>query len=277
MSRTRGQRVIAALVVLTALSGGALALTPPAVYYLQRAQYHSGMERVHTARADELGRKLAQDPGNDFLEFVEHQESQIATDHAYLSGLYRRAALDDHQTLPPELPLPFPWDRQRDREVLEAVLLEELGDPSPESARAGNRRIERIVVHDSASSSPFAEDWTIDEVAAEHGFPGGLEADVTRRNRKAGESLAELNLHHDRIIVADLTRIHSYTDAVEKYPSAEIFVRVGLPGYSRDGRHAVVALSRYVLLGPHPFEAIFGLSKTDSQWRVVWTERLVRE
>ncbi len=277
MSRTRGQPVIATLVVLTALCGGALALTPPAVYYLQRAQYHSVMERVHAARAEELRRKLAQDPGNEWLEFVEHQESQIATDHAYVSGLYRRAALEDYQTLSPELPLPYPWDRQRDREVLEAVFLKELGDPSAENAQAGNPRIERIVVHDSASSSPFAEEWAIDEVAAEHGFPGGLEADLMRRNRKAGESLAELNLHHDRIIVADLSPIDTYTDAVQKYPSAEIFVRVGLPGYSRDGRHAVVALSRYVLLGPHPSEAIFGLSKTGSRWRVVWTERLVRE
>ncbi len=205
MSRTRGQRVIAALVVLTALCGGALALTPPAVYYLQRAQYHAVMERVHAARAEELRRRLAQDPGKDYLEFVEHQESQIAADHAYLSSLYRRAALDDYQTLPLELPLPYPWDRQRDREVLEAVLFKMLGDPSPENDRAGNPRIERIVVHDSGSNSPFAEqEWAIDKVAAKHGFPAGLEADLMRRNRKAGESLAELNLRHDRIIVADL-------------------------------------------------------------------------
>ena len=123
MSRIREQRVIAAVVMLTALSGGAIALVPPTVYYLQRAQYHSGMERVHAARAEELRRKLTQGPGNDFLEFVEREESQIAAEHAYLSGLYRRAALDDCQTLPPKLPLPYPWDRQRDREVLEAVLL----------------------------------------------------------------------------------------------------------------------------------------------------------
>ena len=93
-------------------------------------------------------------------------------------------------------------------------------------------------------------------------------ADLKRRNRKACESVADLRLDRQRIVVDNLQELH--TDAIAKYPEAEAFGKATLPGYSSDGKLALVLVQDF--LNPHGSSgAVCVLLNSGARWRVVWS------
>src|SRR5688500_7844698 len=54
-------------------------------------------------------------------EDTANSESNEAERHAQLRGIYGRLASHPGEAPPPDLPMTYPWDRERDRDVLEAV------------------------------------------------------------------------------------------------------------------------------------------------------------
>jgi hypothetical protein len=101
--------------------------------------------------------------------------------------------------------------------------------------------------------------------------PDDTLTDLRRRNMGLA-SLSSCMFSARGLIVADLTEIFKsdYTDeALEwKYPDAIAYVRVWLPGYSEDGRTAVVRF----MFGPEPHGATgsYMLVKEGDGWKVKW-------
>ena len=102
--------------------------------------------------------RLLKDPGNELLEDQQQEQVVLASDHARLERQYRRVAFFFWQNVPRDLPLPYRWNQERDRKVLEAALLQELDD-----AYTGNRQrdhgppLKLVVVDRCASLQPDDE------------------------------------------------------------------------------------------------------------------------
>lgn len=274
--KRRRRRLAIALAVLTALGTPAAVLLPRTVYYLRRSADHARSERAHRAQALELCRRLLQDPDDEFVDFLKTEETRMASDHAWLKDQYSHAAPRFWERAPRDVPLPYRWDRQRDRRVLEAVLLPESDESNSSDDRAGEApSVKRVVVDQFASTGPFDvfEIEAITSILAEKGFPAEPAADLQRRNQRAGEPLSELNLDRNRIVLDDFWQLRS--DLHSKYSMDTRLVKVTLPGYSRDGTLAVVALQFYDY--PHRAGAVLVVRNSEGRWRIVASESFFGE
>jgi len=266
----RRRNLLIALGVLSLLMPGVVWLAPRTIYYLKRADYHARMEAFHRAKREEIRLRLLQDPRDEILEDREADEAEIASDHARLKRQYRRAAFFFWHRVPRDLPLPYPWNQERDRKVLEAALLQELDESYTDNRQRDHEPPLELVVVDQCASLEPEDVWGVGELLSEQGFPTEMVGDLERRNRQACESLAELQLDRRRIVVDDLRELHS--DAIAKYPDAEAFGKVTLPGYSRDRKLALVLVQDF--LNPHGSSgAVCVLVNSGARWRVLWSYR----
>jgi hypothetical protein len=174
-------------------------------------------------------------------------------------------------------------DQIRDREVLEAALLDLLDPHVPENRDfVRNRRAPRQVVLNlrsyslgSGSSSP----GDLDDEEQERRLTGELGGDWRRRNSGGTASLGGYGPWDRRIVLDDIDRLVGASDGQfdfagrfwAKYPGSRGYVYAYRPGYSADGRTAVVLFS--VGPSPHGMTWLFLMDRTPGGWRVKWRRR----
>jgi hypothetical protein len=198
--------------------------------------------------------------------------------HAELRRLYERLASHPWETPPADLPMPFPWDRDRDLQVIEAAL-DDVTDPrNPESAIGypANSGLGSEVVlgemtypDDSKDREPLVE-------GQGQNAEDEARSDLIRRNRGGGLPLDELGQGWRRPIrLDDLERLFERgIEAGEPFwdyfhqchPKACTWLEVSMPGYSRDGRTSIV---RFVRSSYHCAFWTYVLEKTGMAWKVV--------
>lgn len=104
--------------------------------------------------------------------------------------------------------------------------------------------------------------------------PPDISADLRRRNHEEPFSLSGFKPNDPDIIVKDWSSLNRH-DAEKKYPDARCFIETWLPGYSKDGKTAVVRL----WFGPtaHGATATYLLVKQDGRWTVKWRKTVYYE
>ena len=95
-----------------------------------------------------------------------------------------------------------------------------------------------------------------------------IRVDLWRRNPKEPVSLAEFKPSSPLILLADLRGLRGFDGFSTKYPDARGYVVTWLPGFSKDGRAAVLRAS----FGPtaHGATLTYMLVKKGEHWEVVW-------
>jgi hypothetical protein len=197
------------------------------------------------------------------LAHAAEEEEKKATEHLQLSRRYRRAACRFWSCSQHDLPLPYPWNKERDRRVLEAVLLgmrERL--LSAPKANAENDHRGRAIHVDEATSIEMFENWYHAGALQPEGLPIDVAADLQRRNAEGEVALAELGLQSPGVVVRDLDEPQSDLDPV----TALGWIYVSLPGYSRDGRLALVAVRN--AFAQHPSGRVYALRLDNHGWRI---------
>ncbi len=253
----------------------ATTVLPRVCYYLQRARFHAQIEMTHLSKVREVEMKLTDGgPVNkDLLSSLAEEEGQLASHHARLREKYRRVAFRCWERPPTDLPLPYPWDREQDRRVLETVLLRVIHDTTSSQTEDDRRPLNpMVVVDDTTTIGPF-EDWYDPHVVPGTVLPIQAASDLQRRNTEGPVSLSEIKPRNPQIVVDDLHRLG--LNALEKYPDAVTFVKVSLPGYSADGQTALVAVS--IAFDQHGSGEVFALVRSNGQWQVAGSDLHVRE
>jgi len=177
--------------------------------------------------------------------------------------------------------LPHPDDR--DRQVIESVLLHLLANPEFKmSGIATNTQV--IVLHvrtpgKTGSITPDQIHADLDDRA----LPNGVESDMRKRNTPATSlpgsfdsvSVFYTNLTFvPKIVVADISGLRSerfsFGAFEQAYPAARGWVEAYLPGYSKDGIHALVRAE----IGPSPHGAVVTalLTRKKDKWIVKWSK-----
>jgi hypothetical protein len=219
----------------------------------------------------------------DGEEFVLHESE----DHAALRRTYERLASHPWERPPADLPIPFPWDRNRDREVIEAAL-EDLMDPrNPENAITSsvNGPIGSEIVLNELTWRwsvflPREPRWEgLDGTVVDEAF-----SDLLRRNGGGAFPLSELALRGrwpiqyddlNRLYIAAVDHEEPFWDYFHRcHPNARGCLWAILPGYSKDGRTAVVGFA-----APHPHGEYwtYTMHKTTKGWEITRREHDVRE
>jgi len=169
----------------------------------------------------------------------------------------------------------------RDRQVLEAVLLRLLADPDFDMTRTSTNGA-LIVLHTcTPEKTGFLMSHQIHSDIGSHTLPSDAEGDLRRRNTPPNakpdtyDSITAFytNLTFKaQIVLADLTDRtagrQSYGAFEKAHPNARGFARAYLPGYSKDGTRAVVRAG----VGPSPHGAMVTalLEKVGDNWIVKW-------
>ena len=101
--------------------------------------------------------------------------------------------------------------------------------------------------------------------------PPDISADLRRRNQNESLSLSNFKPKNPNILVEDMSdnnRRRQSTEFGKRFPGAKGYVKVWLPGYSKDGKTAVVRM----WIGPtvHGATATYLLVKQDGRWSVKW-------
>jgi len=170
---------------------------------------------------------------------------------------------------PPDAP-----GRSTDFELIELVLVDLIDFKEFHSLTGRDGKKSQIVLSDQTigSSGFLSDDQLSSESYPEKDklVPPDIGADLRRRNPKEPISLSAFNPKNPNIIVEDLSDIDGKDDAAfeKKHPDARGYVEAWMPGYSEDGRTAVVR----VLFGPtpHAATATYMLVKQDGRWKVKW-------
>jgi hypothetical protein len=201
-------------------------------------------------------------------------EERLASDHAHLKIRYRQAACKFWQCPAQDLPLPYRWDKDRDRRVLEAVLVSLIEEKKASHKGSVDRLalFPRVVVDKSTAIDEF-ENWYKGDIIPGEGLPIDVAADLQRRNAEIAVPLAEFKFSNRQIVFDDLQMLRSA--ALDRYPEGVAFVRVSLPGYSRDGKIALVAVRD--ILAEHPTGRVLALLMTGGTWRVSGSDYLAGE
>jgi hypothetical protein len=99
-------------------------------------------------------------------------------------------------------------------------------------------------------------------------IPADIRADLQRRNPKEPISLAAFKPSSPSILLAELRGLRRLDGFSAKYPDARGYVVTWLPGFSKDGRAAVLRAS----FGPtaHGATVTYMLVKKSEHWEVVW-------
>lgn len=162
----------------------------------------------------------------------------------------------------------------RDCEVLEAVVTHLLADE--ELARqqqlvAGTSRI--VLQPSTPGPSSFLSDPQLDSEGFggnERLLPRDLRSDLRKRNGQGRYGLQSLAARTSgRILIDDVSDWLSASEFRARHPQARAYVEPWLPGYSSDGKTAVVRM----WIGP-PREkasiATYFLARESNGWRIRW-------
>jgi hypothetical protein len=137
----------------------------------------------------------------------------------------------------------------------------------------GSENKAQIVLNEKTNGSGgFDDDQLNSEFgsAKEGGIPVPICADLRRRNSAEPLSLSGFKPKNSKILVEELPDItqRGQFNFERKYPQANTYVEAWLPGYSKDGKTAVVR----VRFGPSPHEgtATYLLENREGRWKVKW-------
>ena len=177
------------------------------------------------------------------------------------------------------LPQDEAGEKRRDYAVLEAALNDLCRPKNPEH----KHRIQNVgpgkevVINERTCVARGFEDRWFDlghenrniDGDDSRSIPLDVQVDFKRRSKSPARSLADLKPANPNIIVHDLDRIldEDLNATRRKYPNAWDHVWVYLPGYSKDGRSAIVV---FELRGGHGGNWVYMLGKAERRWNVVW-------
>jgi hypothetical protein len=152
-----------------------------------------------------------------------------------------------------------------DLEILEVVLLDLIGNKEfrPLTGHDG-KKTQIVLVDETVGPSGFVSDDQLDSL--KWFIREEIRADLRQRNPKTLISLADFVPTSDKILVEDLKGLDVGTDFKKKYPDARGHVKAWLPGYSEDGKEAVVML--FCGPTPHGATATYMLVNKDGPWKV---------
>jgi hypothetical protein len=171
-------------------------------------------------------------------------------------------------------------EKRRDYAVLEATLNDLASPKNPEYKyhieNVGPGR--EIVIDDKTCEYDLFidladENRNIDGTDKRR-IPADLQEDFKRRNKGPARSLADFKPANPNILVRDLDKEFKDSDLfarafLKKYPTAWGYVWAYPPGYSRDGKAAIVVFEG----GPngiHGLTWVYVLSKKGKRWEVQW-------
>ena len=169
---------------------------------------------------------------------------------------------------------------QRDRDVLQAVLLRLLTDSEFNMTRASSNAAVIVLHSRTSQKTGFLQTHQMRSDIGKHTLPKEAEKDLQERNSPRNprpDTYDAINSSFanfpfaTNILVADLTgKMGSllYREFRKAYPNACGWVEAYLPGYSKDGRTAVVR----ALVGPwtHAASVTAVLEKSGEKWNVKW-------
>jgi hypothetical protein len=282
MSLLRTKRSVRLVILCTGIGAVvlvcAIAVVPKTSYYLQRARSHEASEQMHESKAREYWREIqgpdysALSANRAFSDLAE-QEDKAASRHARLRQDYRRAAFQFWSCQSDSLPLPYPWDLDRDRQVMEAVFAHIIEDASRRRTTNGDPSIPAplVLFLGQFTSIEMFEDWYVEDILQPEGLPIEVAADLQRRNAEGEVPLAEIRLRTRQVAVRDLEELRRINDPDD----ALAWIRVSLPGYSHDGKIALVAVTN--AFTDHPSGEVYALRLSGHEWRVVGTYAISRE
>ena len=170
---------------------------------------------------------------------------------------------------------------ERDRQVLEALLLHLLADPKFDMTRVPTNGAAIVLHVRTPEKTGFLQSHQMKSDIGGHSLPGDAERDLRHRNSQPDAkpdtyeavvaSFTNLTFGAG-IVVADLTDKWGgrrfYRAFEEAHPKARGWVQAYLPGYSNDGARAVVRAG----VGPSAHGAIVTalLEKSGDRWLVKW-------
>jgi hypothetical protein len=175
-------------------------------------------------------------------------------------------------------------ERARDYEILEAALEDIIDPENPEYDVSARSEIQgKVLVLDSKSFTSMRDIYLPQDDLNEHviqkdgqSVPEEIGADLRRRNSGESASFSDFKPRDRRILVrdldeevGDLSEFRAREAFWTKYPDPIGYVRAYLPGYSRDGKTAVVVMDD----GPsylHPRAWTFFLERLGGRWKVKW-------
>jgi hypothetical protein len=235
-------------------------------HYRTQAEYQARLE-ARRRREAEKSREFLSDGSSSDRE---------ADSHAALRRRYERLAARPWETAPPGLLMPYPWDRDRDRDALEMVLADLLDPMNPEGV---NFRAPRAGIAPQIVLSDASEQWykvsAPDEEDRAWGLTDELWQDLQRRNAGGPFSIGELKLRRGDIHFGDIeTLLDEATDRdlvlldylEKRYPGVVNVLTASLPGYSRDGTRAVVVIFGYTFEGSYGW--IYLLTRSRAEWAI---------
>ncbi len=130
-----------------------------------------------------------------------------------------------------------------------------------------------LIIVDEVTTIGEFEDWYDGTILKTDMLPIDVAADLQRRNTEGPVPVAEFQFRSRQIVIDDLDELRS--DAEDKYPGGVAFVRVSLPGYSRDGKIALVGVTN--ALSNHPLGSIFALMFSAGEWKVAGEDSFMGE
>jgi hypothetical protein len=169
----------------------------------------------------------------------------------------------------------------RDRQVLESLLLHLLADTEFDMARVSTNGATIILHASTPEKTGFLMSHQIRSEIGSRRLPGDAESDMRRRNTPVDAKpdtydsvkASYTNLTFAAgIVVTDLTEMRkqrrSFRSFEDAHPKARGWLEAYLPGFSKDGTHAVVRAS----VGPWAHAAMLTavLEKRDGKWVVAW-------
>jgi hypothetical protein len=185
------------------------------------------------------------------------------------------------------LPQDKAGEKRRDNEVLEAALNDLANAKNPEykyfiqnrgpgkevvindRTLVADRFIDMMLALDKPNRNIDGNDIRI--------IPIGVQEDFKRRSKAAASSLADFKPANPVVVVEDLDQMLEEPDGFlkdalgairKKYPNTWGYVWAYPPGYSKDGKSAVMIFDAPG--GRHGGDWVYMLSKKGKRWEVVW-------
>jgi hypothetical protein len=176
----------------------------------------------------------------------------------------------------------------RDREVM-ALVVRDLLDPSNPAYELDSAAKllwpGEIVLNSVTTALDFIGQETVDQVAEDYRLSGDVRARWKVRNSGDVGAISEFRIEEPRVRVANLDELDKEATArgmelwtlfESKYPNASYLFCPYLPGFSTDGKSALVTL--YAGPSVHGVVWAYYLERSrQSQWKIVWRFKKVWE
>jgi len=169
---------------------------------------------------------------------------------------------------------------ERDRQVLETLLLHLVADPKFDMSRVSTNGATIVIHSRTPKKTGFLLPHQIDTEIGSRTLPVDAENEMRRRNVPDGDKATfdSVEAYYTNltfaagIVVADLSEVRARRGSINSFedahPKARGWLEAYLPGYSKDGSRAVIRAS----VGPWAHAAMLTavLEKRGDKWAVVW-------